>query len=48
MRAVRLLRDHGVNFHVITVLTERALDEPDRLFDFYVQNGIKRVCFLQH
>lgn len=45
MRAVRLLHDHGVDFHVITVLTERALDEPDRLFDFYFQNGIKRVGF---
>jgi len=35
MRATRLLQDHGVAFHVITVLTDLALDEPDRLFDFY-------------
>jgi uncharacterized protein len=45
MHAVRLLRDQGLAFHVITVLTERALDDPDRLFDFYVQNGIKEVGF---
>jgi uncharacterized protein len=45
MRAVRLLRDQGHAFHVITVLTERALDHPGRLFDFYVQNGIKEVGF---
>ena len=45
MRAVRLLQQHGLPFHVITVLTEHALDEPDRLFDFYVENGIKEVGF---
>jgi len=45
MRAVRLLRDHNIDFHVITVLTEPALAEPDRLFDFYVQNGIEQVGF---
>jgi uncharacterized protein len=45
MRAVRLLQDRGLDFHVITVLTARALDEPDRLYDFYVENGIKEVGF---
>jgi uncharacterized protein len=45
MRAVRLLQDQGLPFHVITVLTERALDCPEQLFDFYVQNGIKEVGF---
>ncbi len=45
MRAVRLLQDQGLGFHVITVLTERVLDDPDRLFDFYVENGIKEVGF---
>jgi uncharacterized protein len=45
MRAVRLLQDNDLSFHVITVLTERALDDPDRLFDFYVQNEIKEVGF---
>jgi uncharacterized protein len=45
MRAVRLLQDQGHAFHVITVLTERTLDHPEKLFDFYVQNGIKEVGF---
>jgi len=45
MRAVALLQDHGVPFHVITVLTERTLDDPDRLFEFYVRSGIKEVGF---
>jgi uncharacterized protein len=45
MQAVRLLQDHGVDFHVITVLTERSLEDPDRLFEFYVENGIREVGF---
>jgi uncharacterized protein len=45
MRAVRLLRHQGLAFHVITVLTERTLDHPERLFDFYVQSGITDVGF---
>ncbi len=45
MRAVRLLQERGHEFHVITVLTEPALAEPEKLFDFYVQNGIKEVGF---
>jgi len=45
MRAVHLLQDQELPFHVITVLTETTLDHPDRLFDFYVGNGIKEVGF---
>lgn len=45
MRAIRLLQDQGLPFHVITVLTEHALDHPDRLFDFYVASGITDVGF---
>jgi uncharacterized protein len=45
MRALRLLQDAGVEHHVITVLTDRALDDPDGLFAFYVQNGIRDVGF---
>ena len=45
MRAARLLQNRGVEFHVITVLTEPALDDPERLFAFYVENGIKEVGF---
>ena len=45
MRAVRILQDHGIAFQVITVLTEHALNDPDRLFDFYVRNGIEEVGF---
>jgi uncharacterized protein len=45
MAGVRCLQDHGVPFHVITVLTSASLDHPDELFRFYVENGIRRVGF---
>jgi uncharacterized protein len=45
MRAARLLHEEQIAFHVITVLTEKALAKPDELFDFYVRNGIAEVGF---
>ena len=47
VRAVRLLQDQGLPFHVITVLTEHALDHPDRLFDFYNQS-ISKCTLRRH
>jgi uncharacterized protein len=45
IRGVRLLRSSGVPFHVITVLSLESLAHPDELIDFYVSEGIERVCF---
>lgn len=45
LRAVRRLQDVDLPFHVITVLTRPHLAQPDRLFDFYLETGIRRVCF---
>lgn len=45
MRGLSLLREAGLPFHVITVLTADSLDAADALFDFYVANGIDRVAF---
>jgi uncharacterized protein len=44
MRGLTLLREAGLPFHVISVLTNASLDEPDTLFDFYAANGICRVA----
>ena len=41
----RLLRRHGIPFHVISVLTSESLEAPGDLFDFYVAEGIEAVCF---
>jgi len=42
---VRLLRRRGVPFHVISVLTADSLTAPREMFDFYLDEGIDRVCF---
>lgn len=45
MEGVRLLRRRAIPFHVISVLTAEALDYPDELYAFYVDNGIELVGF---
>src|SRR5262249_6413559 len=45
LRGMCLLHDHGVPFHVITVLTAESLGYPDELFDFYQEHGVRDVCF---
>ncbi len=42
---IRLLRRHGVPFHVISVLSPESLAAPREMFDFYVAEGIDQVCF---
>src|SRR5712692_220091 len=42
---IRRLRRHGVPFHVISVLSPESLAAPGEMFDFYVAEGIDRVCF---
>jgi uncharacterized protein len=42
---VRLLRRHQVPFHVISVLSAASMAAPREMFDFYVAEGIERVCF---
>jgi uncharacterized protein len=42
---IRLLRRHEVPFHVISVLSTASMAAPRELFEFYVEEGIERVCF---
>ncbi len=42
---IRLLREHEVPFHVISVLSAASMAAPREMFDFYVEEGIERVCF---
>jgi uncharacterized protein len=42
---VRRLRQRGVPFHVISVLTPQSLAAPEEMFDFYLAEGIEHVCF---
>src|SRR5579871_5970273 len=45
LSGIRRLQQHGIPFHVITVLTSASLDFPDELYDFYCGNGIDAVGF---
>lgn len=42
---IRLLRRHGVPFHVISVLSLESMSAPREMFEFYVGEGIADVCF---
>ena len=42
---IRLLRRHGVPFHVISVLSTESLASPRAMFDFYIAEGVEHVCF---
>jgi uncharacterized protein len=42
---VRLLRQCGVPFHVISVLSLDSMLAAGEMFDFYVTEGIEQVCF---
>ncbi len=44
LAGIRALQRGNVPFHVISVLTRRALAEPDRLYNFYREHGIDRIC----
>ena len=45
LRGLRCLQDHGIDCHVITVLTRKALDHADALYEFYRAHDIGRVGF---
>jgi uncharacterized protein len=42
---IRLLRRHGVPFHVISVLSADSMARAQEMFDFYIKEGIEQVCF---
>lgn len=45
LRGMELLRDNGIPFHAITVLTSLSLDYPDELYDFYLDQEIRAIGF---
>lgn len=45
MRGIAQLQRHGIPFEVITVLTAASLEDPDGLFHFFVDHGIRDVGF---
>jgi uncharacterized protein len=45
LAGIRLLREEGVPFHVISVLSQASMDAAEELLAFYEAEGIEDVCF---
>jgi uncharacterized protein len=45
LAGIRMLRQHQVPFHVISVLSETAMEAPHEMLDFYISEGIVDICF---
>lgn len=43
MKGIHLLRDHKIDFNVLTVLTEGLAQHPQELFDFYLNENFDHV-----
>jgi uncharacterized protein len=45
MRGIDLLRQYGIPFHAIVVLTREALEYPDEIFEFFIEQGVRQIGF---
>ncbi len=45
LAGIRLLREHNIPFHTISVLTNESLDLADEMYAFFVSEGVEYVCF---
>lgn len=45
MRGIRTLQAHGIPFHAIAVLTQKALDQPEEMYAFLRDEGIHQIGF---
>jgi uncharacterized protein len=45
LAGIRLLKREQVPFHVISVLSQPALNSPREMLDFFLSEGIEDVCF---
>ena len=45
MRGISYLQKNNIDVHVIAVITQESLDYPDKIFNFFMENGITDVGF---
>ena len=45
MRGIRKLQDHTIPIHAIAVLTSAAMEDPERMYTFFRDNGIHDLGF---
>jgi uncharacterized protein len=45
LAGIHCLQANGVSFHVLSVVSNKTIAMPDELLDFYISEGIDKVCF---
>jgi uncharacterized protein len=45
LAGIRRLQANGVPFHALSVVSNETIAKPDELLDFYISEGIDKVCF---
>jgi len=45
LAGIHMLRQHGVPFHVIAVLSAQSMQAPEEMLEFFRSEGIEDVCF---
>jgi len=43
MRGLKILKEEGVNFHVLCVITNQTSQDPKKLFDFFVKEEVTEI-----
>jgi uncharacterized protein len=46
MKAVEKCKEHKVEFNILTLLNDRNVEHPEKLFDFFVENDIEYLQFI--
>ncbi len=46
LRGIGILRDHGVEFSILTVINDVTAKKPAELYDFFARNGFDRLQFI--
>ncbi|MHC4394966.1 MAG: anaerobic sulfatase maturase [Planctomycetota bacterium] len=46
IRAIQACKEYKVEFNTLTLLNNKNVEHPDRLFDFFIENGIRYLQFI--
>jgi uncharacterized protein len=46
VEGIRILRDHGVEFSILSVINDVTAKKPAELYDFFIRNGLDRLQFI--
>ena len=45
IKGLQTLQKYNINYYILTTITDKTLDYPDELFQFYLDNNIKNIGF---